>query len=122
MLPDQRWAGPVRALVGRIRVGLTLLIAVLCLAATARAAESVDPSLAAEACAGCHGETRDQPAPIPDLASLSAAQIVEAMAAYQRGERNNPVMSLIARAYSVAEVAALAGALGGDTGSEADND
>lgn len=109
-------------MVGRTHVGPILLAATLCLAGTARAAESVGPRLAAEACAGCHGETRDERAAIPGLATLSPAAIVEAMTAFRRGQRDNPVMWRIAQAYSVAEVAALAEVLGQGAGDEAGND
>lgn len=121
MLPDQRGVWRIRRLVTRRHVALTLLAAALCLAATVRAGP-LDPGLAAEACAGCHGEVHDESTPIADLASLSPAAIVEAMAAFRSGERDNPVMSRIARAYSTVEVAALAEVLGKRTDCEAGND
>lgn len=93
---------------GPVVLSLTLL-ATICHPAFATGAQS---SPAAEACAGCHSANKREPGALRDLSVLTSAAIVEAMAGFRAGQPDNPVMSLIARAYSEAETEALARELG----------
>lgn len=61
-------------------------------------------------CASCHSPASTQGAEtaIPAIASLSASALSRMLVAYREGERKNPVMNLIARAFSPEELSAIA--------------
>jgi len=66
-------------------------------------------SLAAS-CAGCHGTDGHAVASsaVPALAGAPAAQTVEKLQAFKRGERPSTVMQQIARGYTDAQIEQLA--------------
>jgi cytochrome c553 len=60
---------------------------------------------AAEACAGCHGETGVSSTPgMPSLVGLDPKYFVAAMQAYKSGQRNNDMMKAVAADAGVSDV------------------
>lgn len=74
---------------------------------------AADMRVAASMCAGCHSPASPQGAAsaIPATAGLSADALAQMLVAFREGERENPVMNLIARAFSPEEITALAAVL-----------
>lgn len=73
-----------------------------------------DPDLArnlAATCATCHGVDGRSRGAMPSLHGLSAREIADAMAAFQRGERAATVMHQIAKGYSAEQIERVAGYL-----------
>lgn len=96
---------PARATAGALALSVPLLL-------TAASAEA--PAPGAASCLACH-EAGARPAAEgapPDLGSLSAKAIEEALAAYRGGARDGTVMPRIAKGFSAAEARAIARALG----------
>lgn len=91
---------------GVLRVALAA--AVLAPAYGAHAAQP-SPAMLANACAGCHGTAGASAGPsMPSLAGQSKLAIVESMQAFKSGARPSTVMGRLAKAYSDAEVEAMA--------------
>ncbi|MGO8952264.1 MAG: c-type cytochrome [Rhodomicrobium sp.] len=60
---------------------------------------------AASACAGCHGETGASKTPgMPNLAGLDPKYLIQAMKAYQSGQRKNDLMKSMLAAASEADI------------------
>ena len=59
-------------------------------------------------CAACHGPTGAGSASAPPLAGRSAAALEEAMKAFRDGRRRNPMMNMITKELSDADIADLA--------------
>ena len=60
----------------------------------------------AASCASCHGGSGG--AGIANLADLNAAQMVQAIMSYRRGERRSQIMRVVAAALSPDEIMAVA--------------
>lgn len=65
-------------------------------------------AMLANTCAGCHGTNGYSTAPMPIIAGLSEAYLAKTLRAYRDGRRPSTIMGRIARAYSDAEIDALA--------------
>lgn len=74
---------------------------------------ATDMRVAAAMCAGCHSPAspRGTETAIPAIDGLSASALSRMLVAFREGERENPVMNLIARAFSPEEISALAAVL-----------
>ena len=71
--------------------------------------QSINGAMLGNTCAGCHGTFGDaENVKIPPLAGLDAAQFVTTMQAYRDGSQSGTIMNRIARAYSDAEIDAMA--------------
>jgi len=86
--------------------GILVLSAGLMFAASAAHAGDASAGKAkSESCASCHGDTgKDDPA----IAGMDEAKFIQAMKAYQSGERKNKKMMKAATALSDADIADLA--------------
>ena len=71
------------------------------------AAEANGPLLA-QACAGCHGQSGEGVASIPDIRGLDPDDFVQIWQDFRTDARPATIMGRIARGYAEAEVAALA--------------
>lgn len=88
--------------------GLVIASAVV-LAAPAYA-EMPSASMLGNTCAGCHGTNGNSHGPAtPTIAGISSEYFIEAMKAYQTGERPSTIMTRIAKGYSEEEIKAMAG-------------
>lgn len=80
----------------------TVLLCAVALSAAQAADRAAGRTLVETQCAACHG--KDAKTPIdpsyPTLAGQHADYLAEALLAYQRGERKNPVMAGIAQPLS----------------------
>lgn len=86
---------------------LGLAVAALCVATAAPANEAGRAKSAA--CAACHGPLGLATAPdAPHLAGQSAIYVDAQLKAYRSGARQHPVMNVIAKSLSDADIAALA--------------
>jgi sulfide dehydrogenase cytochrome subunit len=65
--------------------------------------------LAAEGCYGCHGPAGAGMGAVPGIAGRDAAELTALMAAFRANERPATIMGRIARGYTEAEIAAIAG-------------
>jgi sulfide dehydrogenase cytochrome subunit len=65
-------------------------------------------SMIAGTCAGCHGYEGKSVGAAPSLAGLEASYIESAMHAFKKGERPATIMNRIAKAYSDADIKAMA--------------
>ena len=83
---------------GWLAVGLIALPAI--------ALAGPDGGQLAASCASCHGGAGA--AGIARLADLDAAQVVQAMLSYRRGERRSQIMRVVAAALSPDEIMAVA--------------
>ena len=93
-------------MVARIFAGMLIL----CVGLPALAqAQSASGAMIGNTCAGCHGtqgaalDTR-----IPPLAGVDEAEFIATMNAYAKDTRRGSIMNRVAKAYSDAEIAALA--------------
>ncbi len=92
-------------LMAAIRILLAAAI-VLVLDVPAHAASSAPPG--ASSCSGCHPASGGVDTPVPRLAGRNAAEIVQQMQAFRKGEQNPTVMHRFANGFSDAEVQAIA--------------
>ena len=78
--------------------------------AHAQDAKTIATRSLAASCAQCHGTDGHAVAgaTVPALAGQPAAQIVEKLKAFQRGERPSTIMQQLAKGYSDAQIDALA--------------
>jgi cytochrome c553 len=87
-------------------------MALLCAAASVHAqdAKTLAVRSLAASCAQCHGTDGHAVtgSTVPGLAGKPAADIVERLKAFQRGERPSTIMQQIAKGYSDARIEALA--------------
>ncbi len=67
------------------------------------------PAMLSGTCAGCHGSDGSSVAITPSIAGLSDEYFADTMQAFKSGERQSTVMGRIAKGYSDAEIAAMAG-------------
>lgn len=89
-----------------------LAAAALGLAALAGHSAAADPQLArnlAATCANCHGTDGRSTSSIPSLAGMPAADLQQTMAAFKSGARPATIMHQIAKGYTDAQVALIAG-------------
>jgi len=71
--------------------------------------QSLGGAMLGNTCAGCHGTFGAAQNPkIPPLAGLDAIQFVSTMKAYREGSQRGTIMNRVARAYSDAEIEAMA--------------
>ena len=71
--------------------------------------QSLSGAMLGNTCAGCHGTLgAAQNVKIPPLAGLDEAQFVATMRAYRDGSQSGTIMNRVARAYSDAEIDAMA--------------
>jgi sulfide dehydrogenase cytochrome subunit len=85
-------------------------------AAPAAAAKPITPVAAANMannCFACHGPNGVSPGAIPPLNLMTAQNIVDNMQAFKSGARPSTVMGRHAKAYSDAEISAVAGHIAG---------
>jgi sulfide dehydrogenase cytochrome subunit len=62
----------------------------------------------ASSCTGCHAASAAVATPVPRLAGLPAARIIEEMRAFRAGTRPGTIMPRLARGFTDAEIAAVA--------------
>jgi cytochrome c553 len=67
-----------------------------------------EPPPGASSCSGCHAAKPGVDTPVPRLAGLPAAEIIEKMRAFKSGQRPATVMDRIAKGLSDAEIEAIA--------------
>jgi sulfide dehydrogenase cytochrome subunit len=72
------------------------------------AAQDAPAPLAAQACAGCHGQSGAGAGAIPKIAGLPQDQFVSVMRAYQSDERKGTIMNRVARGFTDPEIKAMA--------------
>jgi cytochrome c553 len=100
-----------------IRSAFALVVAVLLGGVTVDAAEAGDAKAgrkAAVACQTCHGMDGLSKLPeAPNLAGQVEPYLVKALTEYRDGARSNPIMSVVAKGLSDAEIANLAAFYGG---------
>ncbi|AXX96772.1 cytochrome C [Profundibacter amoris] len=71
--------------------------------------QSLNGAMLGNTCAGCHGTLGGaENVKIPPLAGQDAAQFVATMRAYRDGSKSGTIMNRVARAYSDAEIDAMA--------------
>ncbi len=86
-----------------------VLIALISGMLSACGVTKVDNELANNSCAACHGVNGISPSPVyPNLAGLKAAYTVKQLKAFKSGERQDPVMSAMAKPLSDEEIEILA--------------
>jgi cytochrome c553 len=72
-------------------------------------AQTLNGAMLGNTCAGCHGTLGGAAnVKIPPLAGQNAAQFVATMRAYRDGSQGGTIMNRVARAYSDAEIDAMA--------------
>ena len=71
-------------------------------------AQSVDVSILAATCAGCHGSNFDGSGPIPGLRGQQQAYLGNQLQAFKVGARPATVMNRLAKGYTEDEIIALA--------------
>jgi cytochrome c553 len=72
--------------------------------------EGAGKKKADEVCAGCHGPAGNKPV-MPDTPRLAGQQydyLMQALAAYRKGSRQNPIMSAMAQSLTEQEIRELA--------------
>jgi cytochrome c553 len=88
-----------------------MLCAVLAASASALALdEGAGKKKAEQVCAGCHGPAGNKPV-MPDTPRLAGQHydyLVQALAAYRKGSRQNPIMSAMAQPLTEQEIRELA--------------
>lgn len=91
---------------------LSLIIASSLLFATAGLAHADGDAAAGKTkssqCASCHGVTGKGGGPNPPIAGLDKAKFATAIADFKSGKRKNPMMEMMAKKLSDADVADLA--------------
>ena len=97
----------MRALIAARAAALALCVTLaFVLPAPAFAVEATPAGAAA--CSGCHAAAVGVASPVPRLAGLDAADIVNAMQAYRAGTRPATVMDRIAKGFTEGEIRAIA--------------
>jgi cytochrome c553 len=101
----------MRALIAASAAALALCVSIaftftIMSAAPALAVEATPAGAAA--CSGCHAAASGVASPVPRLAGLDAALIVQAMQAFRAGTRPATVMDRIAKGFNDAEIQAIA--------------
>jgi len=93
-----------------MRLGFVELSVLACaLVPSAAFSQSLNGAMLGNTCAGCHGTLgHAENAKIPPLAGLDAAQFTATMRAYRDGSQSGTIMNRVARAYSDAEIDAMA--------------
>jgi cytochrome c553 len=88
---------------------ITLVVALLGIAANAEAAGDVQAGKAkAAVCVACHGANGQGVPPNPALTGKTEDQIAQALNDYKSGKRNNPVMKAFATQLTDQDIANLA--------------
>ena len=88
---------------------ITLVVALLGIAANAEAAGDVQAGKAkAAVCVACHGANGQGVPPNPALTGKTEDQIIQALNDYKSGKRNNPVMKAFATQLTDQDIANLA--------------
>lgn len=72
------------------------------------AAQEAPAPLAAQACAGCHGQAGAGAGATPAIAGLPQDQFIASMKAFQTNERQGTIMNRVARGFTEAEIKVLA--------------
>ena len=80
----------------------------VCLALAAFRANATEAPPGASSCSGCHAASAAVETPVPRLAGMQAARIIEAMLAFRAGQRPGTIMPRIAKGFSEGEIAAIA--------------
>lgn len=99
-----------------MRNGTVLLLAVLSMAVASPAfaqrrgkGPALDGEMLAQSCMGCHGTAGASVAgPMPTIGGQNEAYLIEAMKTFKDGSRPSTIMGRLAKAYSEAEIAAMA--------------
>lgn len=84
-----------------------IAMAMALLAGPAGAADKAPPTALGLSCSACHRPTAASTLAIPDLSTLPAARIANALRGYRSGERKGTVMPRIAQPLSDAEIDAI---------------
>lgn len=71
-------------------------------------AQSVDVSILAATCSGCHGANADGSGGIPGLKGQQQSYLADQLKAFKGGSRPATVMNRLARGYTDDEIAGLA--------------
>ncbi|HXP97339.1 MAG TPA: sulfide dehydrogenase [Telmatospirillum sp.] len=90
---------------GKYLLQIASLLALLCVAHPAAAAEAPP---GASACSGCHAMDAAVATPVPRLVGRKPAEIIAALAAFKSGQRPATVMDRIAKGFSDSEIRAIA--------------
>jgi cytochrome subunit of sulfide dehydrogenase len=80
----------------------------VCLALAAFRANATEAPPGASSCSGCHAASAAVETPVPRLAGMPAARIIEAMLAFRVGQRPGTIMPRLAKGFSEGEIAAIA--------------
>ena len=93
-----------------MRLGfLKFFVLAYALAPSVAFSQSLGGAMLGNTCAGCHGTLgAAENVKIPPLAGLDAAQFAATMRAYRDGSQGATIMNRVARAYSDAEIDAMA--------------
>ncbi len=83
------------------------LVAAAAFPAAAVAAEAT-PSVMASQCTTCHGVGGVSPGTVPSISGMSAADIKAKLMAFRDGKGNATIMDRVVKAYTDAEIDALA--------------
>lgn len=93
-----------------MRVGL-LATGFVCLAAALpQGAAAADPraTIVARSCNSCHGPDGYSPGAIPSIRGMPRQSFINAMRDFKSGRRSGTIMDRLAKAYSDAEIQAMA--------------
>jgi cytochrome c553 len=91
---------------------VAVLVAIVAVVASASIAQGAPPDAArdlAASCAGCHGTDGASRGAIPILAGMDAQAIVDRMQEFKAVTRPGTVMLQLAKGYTEAEIALIAG-------------
>jgi cytochrome c553 len=82
--------------------------AIACASIAAAVVAWAEPPAGAAACSGCHPASARVTSPVPRLAGLDQARLVQAMQEFRSGKRAATVMDRIARGFTDEEILAIA--------------
>ncbi len=91
---------------------LAAFVATFALGIASASAQAPNAALIAANCAVCHGPGASGAGDIVKLNDKTPAQITEAMVAFRDGKKPSTIMGRIAKGYTDAQVAAVAGYIG----------
>lgn len=93
------------------RLGLCLAVGVglVAVSAASQAADMANPELLASNCFNCHGADGNSVGTVTGLNTLSAGIIATKMRMFKKDKALTTIMDRIAKGYSEAEIAAIAG-------------
>lgn len=91
---------------GRLAIPTIALTAALAVPAVAQADTRI--SIMADACNGCHGTDAASPGSMPGFSNKKADAIKKALMEYKAGTKEATIMNRIVKAYSDADLAAMA--------------